>query len=101
MENIKVVATFKKHGLMRYISHLDFVRLIYRSLRRADVPYMLSQGFHRRPKVSFGKALKVGEEGYIKTTFFLTGTVDVTEFKCRLEQQLTEGIEIIDIGYGK
>ena len=53
-------ARFRKGGRMRYLGHLDMVRLLLRSLRRADIPLVYSQGFNPKPRVSFGPALAVG-----------------------------------------
>ncbi len=101
MQNVKVVVRFSKSGFMRYISHLDFVRLTYRMLRRADLPYVLTGGFNRRPKVKFGQALKLGTDGEIEVTFFLSAKIDLQEFRQRIEKQLTEGIRIVEITDGK
>lgn len=86
---------------MRYISHLDFIRLLYRSLRRADLPYVLTAGYNRHPKISFGKALKVGQEGVMEARFFLSRELGLEEFNKRMQKQLVEGIKIIEINYGK
>lgn len=85
---------------MRYISHLDFVRLSYRALRRAELPYILTKGFNPRPKISFGRALKLGvEEGQVEATFFLCQEIRLEEFKRRLEEQLPSDIRIIELKY--
>ncbi len=86
---------------MRYISHLDFVRLIYRVLRRADIPFVLTSGFSPHPKVKFGPALKLGKEASMEVIFFLSCMIEIGEIKRRLQEQLTEGIGIIDIQYEK
>lgn len=45
---------------VRFTSHLDVMRAVVRTLRRANVPLVYSQGFSPRPKVSFGPPLSVG-----------------------------------------
>lgn len=99
MQTFKVVVKFYKSGFMRYISHLDFIRLIYRALRRAELPFVLTQGFNSRPKVKFGQALKVGRDGEMETTFFIRNSVEINEFKSKLKEQLVEGISITGIKY--
>jgi radical SAM-linked protein len=42
---------------MRFISHLDWMRMIQRALKRADVPMAVSAGFNPKPRVSFSPAL--------------------------------------------
>lgn len=49
-----------KSGPARFISHLNFVRTIERSARRAGLPMTLSAGFHPHPRMSFSPALAVG-----------------------------------------
>ena len=45
---------------MRFLGHLDLTRMLLRTLRRAGVPLVYSQGFNPKPKVSFGPALSLG-----------------------------------------
>ncbi|MFH2137208.1 MAG: TIGR03936 family radical SAM-associated protein [Candidatus Omnitrophota bacterium] len=99
MQNTKMVVRLDKSGFMRYLSHLDFIRLIYRALRRADIPYVLTEGFNPRPKVKFGQALKVGKDGEMEVTFFLRQPMELDEFRKCFQSQLTEGISIGKIGY--
>lgn len=87
--------TFSKKGMMKYISHLDIARLFQRAGRRADVPFLLSQGFNRRPKISFERALKLGVESEEeKVVFRLKVSWPADELKERLQAQLPDGISI-------
>ena len=52
--------TFGKDGSLRYISHLDLARTWERTLRRAGVPLIYSQGFTPRPKLQLAAALPLG-----------------------------------------
>ncbi|MFQ5600456.1 MAG: TIGR03960 family B12-binding radical SAM protein [Candidatus Krumholzibacteriia bacterium] len=54
---------FSKQGDMRWLSHLDLVRTLQRTFKRAGIPVSYSQGFHPAPLMSFGPALAVGLEG--------------------------------------
>lgn len=47
---------------MRFLSHLDLMRAIARSFRRAGLALAHSEGFHPHPLFSFGPALAVGIE---------------------------------------
>lgn len=51
---------FSKEGRLRFLGHLDLMKLLMRALRRAGIPLVYSQGFNPKPKVSFGPALPVG-----------------------------------------
>ena len=53
---------FSKTGDMRFISHLDLVRLFQRACRRAGLPVAVTKGFSPRLKISILKALKLGVE---------------------------------------
>lgn len=54
---------YAKSDRLRYLSHLEVVRALERSVRRADLPYAVTQGFHPHMKVAFGPALPVGTAG--------------------------------------
>ncbi|MEK7741478.1 MAG: TIGR03960 family B12-binding radical SAM protein, partial [Nitrospirota bacterium] len=59
----KIRVEFSKAGVLKYLSHLELVTAIFRSMRRAEIPMRYSQGFHPSPKVAFGPALGVGIAG--------------------------------------
>jgi radical SAM-linked protein len=99
MQPIKIKAKFSKQGLMRYISHLDFIRLIYRSLRRGMLPFVLTQGFNPRPKVKFGQALKLGDQGEVEVLFYLGQELGLDDFKLKIEKQIIKDIRILELDY--
>lgn len=83
---------------MRFISHLDLMRLLMRAMRRAELPLKMTEGFSPHPKLSIKRALKLGlesdnEEGGI----VLKELVKPEDFKERLQEQLPEGIEIKNV----
>jgi radical SAM family uncharacterized protein/radical SAM-linked protein len=45
---------------LRFLSHLDTIRTLYRAIRRSGMPAAFSQGYHPHLKVSFGPPLPVG-----------------------------------------
>jgi radical SAM-linked protein len=95
MVSQNLVVTFSKKGLMRFISHLDLMRLFQRALRRADLPIAFTCGFSPHPKMSFKKALKLGVESETEeASFYLEGWMNTEEFKMRLQGQLPDGITI-------
>ena len=55
-----------KQGNARYLSHLDTVRTLLRTFRRAGVPIALSGGFNPQPKVAYATALAVGIESEVE-----------------------------------
>ena len=52
--------TFSRHDPLKYISHLDMMRLWERVLRRAQIPIAYSEGFAPRPKISLAAPLPFG-----------------------------------------
>ena len=51
---------FAKIGRAAFLGHLDLVRLIARTLRRADLPLAMTRGFSPKPRLVFGPALGLG-----------------------------------------
>ena len=91
----KISFVFSKKGDLKYISHLDLMRLFARALRRAELPLKMSEGFSPHPKLSFKRALKLGlesdrEEGTVILRDFIRPEV----FRQRLQQQLPTGMTI-------
>jgi len=91
----KMNFVFCKKGLMRYISHLDLMRLFNRAFRRAGLPIKITEGFNPHPKFSIKRALKLGvESDNEEASIILIEEVNNEEFKERLQRQLPQGIEI-------
>lgn len=94
----KVNFVFAKKGQMRYISHLDLMRLFTRAFRRADLPIKMTEGFSPHPKLSIKRALKLGVESENEeASIVLKEEVGPEDFKMRLQKQLPEGIEIKNV----
>ena len=51
---------FAKIGRAAFLGHLDLVRLLARTLRRADLPIAMTRGFSPKPRLAFGPALGLG-----------------------------------------
>ena len=94
----RITFTFAKKGTMKFISHLDLMRLFMRAVRRAALPIKMTEGFSPHPKISLKRALKLGvESDNEEATFVLRETISPQEFKQRLQEQLPEGIIIKEI----
>lgn len=92
---IKMNVTFFKKGDMRFISHLDLMRLFARASRRAALPVTVTKGFNPHPKISVTRALKLGLESVSEeAVFHLDKVMGPEEFKARLNAQLPEGVNI-------
>jgi len=83
---------------MIYISHLDLMRLFMRAMRRADLPLKITEGFSPHPKLSIRRALKLGlESDGEDASVVLREQISPQEFRQRLQEQLPEGIKIINV----
>lgn len=94
----KVTFVFTKTGIMKFISHLDLMRLFTRALRRADLPLKMTEGFSPHPKFSIKRALKLGlESDNEEASIILKEQINPQDFKERLQKQLPRGIEIKNV----
>jgi radical SAM-linked protein len=62
-EGFRLRVRYGKTGRLRFLSHLEVMRACERSVRRAGLPYSVTQGFSPKMKVAFGPALPVGTAG--------------------------------------
>ena len=53
-------ATYVEQGRLAMLSHLEVARALERTVRRADLPFAVTQGFSPHMKLAFGSALPVG-----------------------------------------
>lgn len=93
----KYKVSYSKLGKGKYLGHLEMTKVIFRALRRANIPVMFSQGFHPMPKVSFDDPLPVGMESE-KEFFYLTANRDISPKKITdgLNEHLPEGLKVVD-----
>ncbi len=86
---------YEKGPVIRYLSHLDMVRLWERLLRRSYLPIQLTQGFNPHLKLSLGTVLPVGLWGkreYLDME--LEEDIKPDELRSRLEQVAPPGIRV-------
>ncbi len=91
----KIRLRFTKTGLIRFISHLDVVRLFDRAARRARIPLVYSQGFHPRPKMAFGPPLGLGIASIAEYVDLEAEMGQESDFQTKLNQVLPEGLQIL------
>ncbi len=94
----QIMALESKKWTMKFISHLDLMRLFMRAIRRANLPIKMTDGFNPHPKISLKLALKLGvESDNEEAPFVLREPISPDEFKQRLQEQLPEGIYIREV----
>ena len=59
---MKVRIQFSKHGVMKFIGHLDIMRYFQKAMRRADIDIAYSGGYSPHQIMSFAAPLGVGLE---------------------------------------
>ncbi len=87
---------FYKEKDMRYISHLDLLRLFKRSFKRVGIKLQYSQGFNPHPKMSFAQPLSLGFASVGEYLEFETINIHSTdEIQSKINSILPVGIGII------
>lgn len=89
---------FTKEDLVKFVPHLDLLRLYQRAIRRADLPIAYSNGFNPHQQMSFAQPLSVGwtsicEYMDIETTCI----VDIDNFINSINECLPDGTKVIDM----
>ena len=93
----KIKVTFFKRGEMKYISHLDLVRLFQRAARRAGLPVTVTRGFTPRLKISITRALKLGAESNGEDAVFsMSKTLPPETFTRAINGKLPPDVQIIN-----
>jgi len=92
----KLRLTLTKTGRAASLSHLEYMTLIHRAVRRADLPVKYSAGFHPAPRISFGDALPLGVTSDAELIDLeLTSPCEPKEALERLSQELPEGVQVL------
>lgn len=95
---MKIRITYKKRGMIKYISHLDTMRLFHRTFRRMEIPISFSQGFNPHMLMSLANPLALGVESEIEFMDFETDYQgDIKNLMERFNRGLPSGIEAYHI----
>ncbi len=92
----RYVIKFYKEGYIKYISHLDLLRLFKRSFKRVDIRLQYSHGFNPHPKMGFAQPLSLGYSSSSEYLEFDTiNPYPSEEIVERLNSVMPEGVGII------
>lgn len=87
-----------KEGSLKYVSHLDWFRMIYRAVKRAKLPVAFSQGFNPSPKISIGNPLGLFVESISEfMDIELTENLDDEDIKSKLNMKLPETCRVYNV----
>ncbi|MBQ7707343.1 MAG: DUF2344 domain-containing protein [Lachnospiraceae bacterium] len=95
---MKLRIKYEKTGVLRFIGHLDVMRLFQKAIRRAKLDVAYSKGFSPHQIISFAAPMPLGmtsEGEYFDGEFnTVTSTEDMMD---RLNRTLPDGIKVHDI----
>ena len=85
---------FVKKESLRFLGHLDLIRVLERIFRRASLELAMSKGFHPRPQMRFPDPLAVGQVGLDEVMDLVVVNIDdPMRLKARLNQNSIQGLE--------
>lgn len=88
---------FEKKGALRFISHLDLLRIFRRAFKRADIELEYSKGFNPHPKMSFAQPLSLGYTSIGEYLEFYTVMPYNEDFiRGLLNSSLPYGVKVLD-----
>ncbi len=94
----KYVLKYQRGERVKYISHLDFVRMFHRSVRRSGLNFEFSQGFNPHPIMTVAVPLSVGvtADGEYMMVGFNTDFSE-KEIMETLNKSLPSGFSVYDV----
>jgi radical SAM-linked protein len=82
---------------LKFISHLDVIRLWVRALRRAGIPLEYTEGFSPHPRISLAVPLSVGVTAENELMdVAITKVVSPHWFMDTVNRQLPEGLKVLE-----
>lgn len=100
MNSIRI--RFSRSEEVKFISHLDLMKVFERAIRRSGLPMAYSQGFNPHPQMVFGMPLSVGMTGSGEyADFELVSEVEPQTFIQRLNEALPGAIRVTAAGIKK
>ncbi len=102
----EIICRFAKGEQVKWVSHLETIKVLERALRRAQIPMAYTEGYNPRPRLAMGPALPAGMTSDAElTALFLLRRTDADELKEGLNAQLPPGFRILTAwaipAYGK
>ena len=89
---------FSRGEELKFLSHLDLMRLWERALRRAGLPLAYSEGFTPHPQIALAAPLLVGVTSDAELMdVSLSRWVSPQSFIVQIEKQLPSGIALLEV----
>ncbi len=97
-ERIIYRVKFTKGEEVKYIGHLDVMRIFQRAIKRAELPIAYSQGFNPHQLLSFASPLTLGTTSCGEYgDFEFREKVDTEDIKNRFNAVLPFGVKVVDV----
>ena len=97
---MKARIKFSKHGILKYIGHLDIMRYFQRIMRMANIPIKYSEGFSPHQIMSFASPLGIGLESdaeYLDIELVDGCKFDAAAFAKAMNDVCCDGISILEM----
>ncbi|HEX7365098.1 MAG TPA: TIGR03936 family radical SAM-associated protein [Dehalococcoidia bacterium] len=89
---------FSRGEELKFLSHLDLMRLWERALRRAGIPLAYSEGFTPHPQIALAAPLLVGVTSEAELMdISLSRWISPQSFTAKIEKHLPRGITLIEV----
>ena len=89
---------FSRGEPVKFISHLDIIRLWERALRRARIALAYSEGFSPHPRISLAAPLSVGMTSAVELMdVVIAGRISPHWFVATVNQQLPSGMKALEV----
>ncbi len=97
MQRLRV--SFDRGEELKYLSHLDLLRLWERAFRRSGIELAYTEGFTPHPRISVAAPLSVGVTSQSELMdIFLSGWLSPSSFIDHIKIQLPEGLRVTNAG---
>lgn len=89
--------SFTREDDIKYLSHLDMLRLLQRAFRRAEIPVAYSGGFNPQPRLSIALPLPLGVTAeHELAEIYLEDSLSPSLFMTKMREKLPRGLSLID-----
>ncbi|MDP2931837.1 MAG: TIGR03936 family radical SAM-associated protein [Chloroflexota bacterium] len=96
MQRLRV--KFARGEKLKFISHLDIMRLWLRAFNRAELPLAYSEGFNPHPRLSLAVPLPIGVTSEAELMdIYCARWVSPHSFTSAVDRQLPPGVSILQV----
>jgi len=91
----QLVVGYRKRGSAAFLPHLALVRTFERAWHRIGLPFALTQGYHPKPKMSFGQPLPLGASSDDELVIVnVQNIIHLDNYSTIIDAALPDGFEV-------